>query len=126
MKPKGQNMPFYETVFIARQDLSAQQVESLTTQLTDIVKAQGGKISKTEQWGLRSFAYKINKAKKGHYVLIETDCAPAALHEMERNIRLNEDVVRHLTIRLDEATDGPSAIIDNNRQDFDVFNEEAA
>lgn len=119
-------MPFYETVFIARQDLSTQQVESLTAQFTDILKKEGGKVLKTEQWGLRNFAYKINKAKKGHYVLIETECAPHALHEMERNIRLNEDVVRHLTIRLEDATKGPSAIIDNNRQDFDDFNQEEA
>ena len=119
-------MPFYETVFIARQDLSTQQVETLTAQFTDIVKKEGGKVLKTEQWGLRNFAYKINKAKKGHYVLIEADCPPAALHEMERNIRLNEDVVRHLTMRLDDATDGPSAIIDNSRQEFDDFNNEEA
>jgi small subunit ribosomal protein S6 len=119
-------MPFYETVFIARQDLNAQQVEALTTLFSDIIKQQGGKILKTEQWGLRNLAYKINKAKKGHYALIESECSAQALHEMERNIRLNEDVVRHLTIRLEEATNSPSAIIDNNRQEFDDFNMDEA
>lgn len=121
-------MPYYETVFIARQDLSAQQVEALTAQFTTILTKQGGKVLKTEQWGLRNFAYKINKAKKGHYTLIESECAPAALHEMERNIRLNEDIVRHLTMRLETPSDGPSAILDNSRNDFDDFNmnEEAA
>ncbi|PZP55992.1 MAG: 30S ribosomal protein S6 [Micavibrio aeruginosavorus] len=107
-------MPIYETVLIARQDLNPQQVEKLTTDFTDILKKEGGKVIKTEQWGLRSFAYKINKAKKGHYTLIESDALPAAVHEMERNIRLNEDVVRHLTTRLEAPSKGPSVIIDKN------------
>ncbi len=107
-------MPIYETVLIARQDLNPQQVEKLTTDFTDILKKEGGKVIKTEQWGLRTFAYKINKAKKGHYTLIESDALPAAVHEMERNIRLNEDVVRHLTTRLDAPSKGPSVIIDKN------------
>lgn len=107
-------MPIYETVLIARQDLNPQQVEKLTTDFADIIKREKGKVIKTEQWGLRNFAYKINKAKKGHYTLIETDCEPAALHEMERNIRLHEDVVRHLTTRLEAPSKGPSVIIDKN------------
>lgn len=107
-------MPIYETVLIARQDLNPQQVEKLTNDFADIIKREKGKVLKTEQWGLRNFAYKINKAKKGHYTLIETDCEPAALHEMERNIRLHEDVVRHLTTRLEVPSKGPSVIIDKN------------
>ena len=107
-------MPIYETVLIARQDLNPQQVEQLTTDFTDILKKEGGNVIKTEQWGLRTFAYKINKAKKGHYTLIESECEPAALHEMERNMRLNEDVVRHLTTRLEAPSKGPSVIIDRN------------
>lgn len=122
-------MPVYETVLIARQDLNPQQVEKLTNDFTDILKREGGKVLKTEQWGLRSFAYKINKAKKGHYTLIESDAPAAALHEMERNIRLNEDVVRHLTTRLEEPTKGPSVIIDRNNDNaerIDRNEEEAA
>ncbi len=112
-------MPIYETVLIARQDLNPQQVEKLTTDFTDILKKQGGKVLKTEQWGLRTFAYKINKAKKGHYTLIESDAPPAAVLEMERNMRLNEDVVRHLTTRLEAPTKGPSVIIDKNNDNAD-------
>ena len=120
-------MPVYETVLIARQDLNPQQVEKLTNDFTDILKKQGGKVLKTEQWGLRSFAYKINKAKKGHYTLIESEAPAAALHEMERNIRLNEDVVRHLTTRLEEPSKGPSVIIDKNNDNADrVENTEEA
>lgn len=123
-------MPVYETVLIARQDLNPQQVEKLTTDFSDILKKEGGKILKTEQWGLRTFAYKINKAKKGHYTLIESECEPAALHEMERNMRLNEDVVRHLTTRLEEPSKGPSVIIDKNNDNADriasAIEEEAA
>ena len=122
-------MPIYETVLIARQDLNPQQVEKLTADFSEILKKEGGKVLKTEQWGLRTFAYKINKAKKGHYTLIESECEPAALHEMERNIRLNEDVVRHLTTRLEEPTKGPSVIIDKNNDNADRIDnvlEEAA
>ena len=123
-------MPIYETVFITRQDLNPQQVEKLTNDFTDILKKEGGKVLKTEQWGLRNFAYKINKAKKGHYTLIESDSVPAALLEMERNMRLNEDVVRHLTTRLYAATKGPSVIIDKNNDNADrissAIEEEAA
>lgn len=107
-------MPIYETVLIARQDLNPQQVEKMTADFSEIIKKEGGKVIKTEQWGLRNFAYKINKAKKGHYTLIETDCQPAAVLEMERNMRLNEDVVRHLTTRLEVPSKGPSVIIDKN------------
>lgn len=108
-------MPFYETVFIARQDLSPSQVEDLTKLFTGFITQGGGKIVKTESWGLRQLAYRINKNRKGHYVLIESDTAPAALIEMERNIRLNEDVLRYMTIRLDELSKGPSAILRGDR-----------
>jgi small subunit ribosomal protein S6 len=108
-------MPYYETVFIARQDLSPAQVEDLTKLFTGFITAGGGKILKTESWGLRQLAYRINKNRKGHYVLIESETAPAALIEMERNIRLNEDVLRYMTLRLDEPTKGPSAILGGDR-----------
>lgn len=104
-------MPFYETVFIARQDLNAAQVEDLTKLFTGIIEKDGGKILKTENWGLRALAYRIKKNRKGHYVLIESDTAPAAMLEMERNMRLNEDLLRYMTIRLDEPSKGQSVIL---------------
>jgi len=111
------NMPYYETVFISRQDLTDTQVKDLTDQFTKIIEDQGGKTLKTEQWGLKSFAYKINKAKKGHYTLLETDAPAAALIELERVMRINEDVVRAMTIRLDEPTEGPSVMVKKDDRD---------
>lgn len=104
-------MAFYETVFIARQDLSAAQVEELTAFFSDILKKQGGKVTKTESWGLRSLAYRIKKNRKGHYVLIESDTPPPALLEMERNMRIHEDILRYMSIKLDELSKGPSVMM---------------
>ncbi len=104
-------MPLYETIFIARQDVPTTQVEALTKIFSDIIVADGGKITKTEPWGLRTMAYRINKNKKGHYVLLNIDATPAAIAEMERNMKLNEDVLRFMTIRVEEHEAGPSAII---------------
>ncbi len=118
-------MPFYETVFIARQDLSDAQVKAITEGAEKIIKDAKGKITKTENWGLRTLAYKINKNKKGHYVLIETDTPAPAMLEVERTLRLNEDVIRYMTIRLDEPSKGPSKIIDKNTND-DFEGKEAA
>tara|TARA_B100000745_G_C20134539_1_gene388845 strand:+ start:1042 stop:1539 length:498 start_codon:yes stop_codon:yes gene_type:complete len=97
-------MAFYECMYIARQELSPTAVEELTKNLQKIITDNGGKVHKTDFWGLKSFAYTINKQKKGHYVLMELDTPPAALLEMERIMRLNEDVVRNLTIKLDELS----------------------
>ncbi len=105
-------MPFYETVFITRQDLGDSQVKDLTEQMTKIIKAEGGKVTKTEQWGLRTLAYRINKSKKGHYTLIESDAPGSAIIEMERNLRLNEDVVRYMTTTLEELSKGQSIILE--------------
>ena len=104
-------MPLYECVFIIRQDIPATQVETLTTGFADIVTKEGGKVEKTEQWGLRSLAYRINKNKKGHYVLFNLDALPTAITELERNLRLHEDVLRFLTVRVEELEAGPSAIM---------------
>ena len=92
----------YETVFIARQDLSPQQVEQLAEKFGKIIADNGGKVHKTEHWGLKTLAYRINKNRKGHYVLFELDTPAAALHEMERNMRLSEDVLRFMTISIEE------------------------
>jgi len=110
-------MPYYETVFIARQDMTESQVKELTTSVEKIITDNGGKVHKVEQWGLRSFAYPINKAKKGHYILIETDAPSEAVIEMERLLRLNEDVVRSLTTREEELSKGPSIIMDKHKND---------
>ena len=104
-------MPFYESVIIARQDLSTQQVEALTEQMTGVVSDNGGKVEKTEQWGLRSIAYKIKKNRKGHYTQLTMDAPAPAIAELERQLRLNEDVLRSLTLRIDEIDMEPSAIL---------------
>lgn len=104
-------MPFYENVFIARQDVSATQVEALTEQFATIVQEQGGQVTKREYWGLRNLAFRIKKNRKGHYVLLNIDAPPAAVAEMERNMRLNEDVLRNMTVRVEALEEGPSMIL---------------
>ncbi len=104
-------MPLYESTFIARHDMSAQQVESLTATFTDIVKKNGGEITKTEFWGLRTLAYRIRKSRKGHYVFFNLDAPSDAVREFERNMRLNEDVLRYLTVAVDELDPNPSPMM---------------
>jgi len=104
-------MPLYESTFIARQDISSADVDKLTEQFSGIITAGGGKIIKTEYWGLRSLAYKVKKNKKGHYVMLGIEASPAALKEMERNIGLNEDVIRHLTVRVEEIEKSQSPVM---------------
>ncbi|MAZ01919.1 MAG: 30S ribosomal protein S6 [Sneathiella sp.] len=104
-------MPLYETVIIARQDISSQQVETLTEAASAFVTDGGGKVAKVEHWGLRNLAYKIKKNRKGHYVLLNIDAPADAVKEMERNLRLNEDVLRHMTIKVDELEEGDSVML---------------
>jgi small subunit ribosomal protein S6 len=106
-------MPFYENVFIARQDISAAQVEALADSFTQIVAQQGGQVAKREYWGLRNLSYRIKKNRKGHYVLFNLDAPPGAVAELERNMRINEDVLRYLTVRVDALEEGPSAVMQN-------------
>ncbi len=108
-------MAFYETVFIARQDLSAAQVEALATNLTDILKKGEGDVTKTEFCGLRSLAYSINKNRKGHYVLFNIEAPSAAVQEMERQMRINEDILRFLTIKVEELDPEPSALMQSKQ-----------
>lgn len=108
-------MAFYETVFIARPDLSPAQVEALATQYTDIISQGGGEVAKTEFCGLRNLAYKINKNKKGHYVLFNIAAPAEALHEMERQMRLSEDVMRYMTINVEELDSNPSALMQSRQ-----------
>jgi small subunit ribosomal protein S6 len=112
-------MPLYESVFIARQDISAQQVETLTDELSAIIVQGGGTVSKKEFWGLRNITYRIKKNRKGHYVLLNIDAPAAAIKEMERQMSINEDVLRTLTIRVEELEEGLSAMMQskNSRDD---------
>jgi small subunit ribosomal protein S6 len=113
-------LAFYESVFIARQDVSAAQVEALTETFTNIVETQGGKVLKKESWGLRNLTYRVKKNRKGHYTLLNLDAPAAAVNEMERNMQINEDVIRFLTVRVEELEAGPSAVIQNKgREDRD-------
>ena len=104
-------MPLYEHVFLARQDASTQQVEELTTQMTGIVGQAGGKVTKTEIWGVRSLTYRMNKNRKAHFVLLNIDAPAAAVAEIERQERISEDVIRYLTVRVEEHEEGPSAMM---------------
>jgi small subunit ribosomal protein S6 len=110
-------MPLYECVLIARNDITQQQVDTITDTLTAQLEADGGSVKKREYWGLRSLAYRIKKNRKGHYMLLGLDTPPAALNEMERQLGLNEDVLRFLTIRVPEIEEGPSAIVGRKSDD---------
>ena len=94
-------MALYENVFIARQDVPATQVETLTNQFAELVTAQGGTVQKKEYWGLRSLAFRIKKNRKGHYTLMNIDAPSAAVKELERTMSINEDIIRYLTVRVD-------------------------
>ena len=118
-------MPLYESVYIARPDISPAQVEALTADWTKILEDNGGKVTKDEYWGLKSLAYRIKKNRKGHYSLMNIDASPAALAELERNMRLSEDVLRDISIRVDEHEEGPSVMMQNrgSRDDREVGGE---
>jgi len=104
-------MPFYEHVYLARQDLAPAQVESLTEAFTKIITDNGGTVASNEYWGLRTIAYRIAKNRKAHYVLLNIDAPAPAVQEMERQVALNEDVIRYQTIRVEELESGPSAMM---------------
>jgi len=112
-------MPLYEHVFLARQDASPQQVEELTTQMTGIVEGLGGKVVKMENWGVRSLTYRMNKNRKAHFVLLNLDAPSAAVAEVERQERISEDVIRYLTVRVEEHEEGPSAMMRKADRDRD-------
>ncbi len=104
-------MALYEHVFLARQDLSPQQVDALVEQYKGIIEEAGGSVSRIENWGLRTLAYRINKNRKAYYTLMNITAEPAAVAEMERQMRLSEDVLRHLTIKVEEHDEGVSAMM---------------
>lgn len=104
-------MALYEHVFLARQDLSAAQVDELVEQYKGVIEAGGGSVGRIENWGLKSLTYRINKNRKAHYTLMDLESPPAAVSEMERQMRLSEDVLRFMTIKVDEHEEGPSAMM---------------
>ena len=112
-------MPLYEHVYLARQDASTQQVEELTAQLKGVIEGLGGTISKNEYWGVKSLSYRLRKNRKAHFTLMNVNGPPAAINEIERLERLNEDVLRYLTIRVEEHEEGPSAMMRRVERDRD-------
>ena len=112
-------MPLYEHVFITRQDASAQQVEDLTAQFKAVIEQMGGKVAKTEQWGVKTLSYRLRKNRKAHFTMFNIEAPPAALNEIERQERLSEDVLRYLTVRVRDHEEGPSAMmrkVDRDRE----------
>jgi small subunit ribosomal protein S6 len=112
-------MALYEHIFLARQDVSPTQVEELTTAFTDLITEGGGKVTKNEYWGLKSLSYRINKNRKAHYTLLNIDAPHSAVAEMERQQGLSEDILRFMTIRVDELEEGPSAMMQKRDRDDD-------
>jgi small subunit ribosomal protein S6 len=110
-------MPLYEHVFLARQDLAQAQVDALAENATKIIEDNGGKVAKTETWGLRSIAYRIAKNRKAHYVALDIDAPAPAIAELERQSNINEDIIRFLTIRVDALEAGPSAMMRRGEKD---------
>lgn len=109
-------MPLYEIVFIARQDMTPAQVDELTNTTSKIITDGDGKVVKTDNWGLKTMAYRINKNKKGYYVLMNVDAPAATVLEMERQIRLNEDVLRYMTIRVEEFVEEEKTTKQDNKE----------
>ncbi len=110
-------MPLYECVLIARNEVTQQQVDTLADTITEQLSTDGGEVKKREYWGLRSLAYRVKKNRKGHYMLLGMDAKPAFIHEMERLLRLNEDVLRFMTLRVEEIVEEPSAILSRKSDD---------
>ena len=107
-------MPLYEHVFLARQDLSQAQVDALAATATEIVETNAGKVTKTETWGLKGLAYKIKRNRKAHFVMLNIEAPAGVVAELERQTSINEDVIRFLTVRVDELEAGPSAMMRKN------------
>ena len=104
-------MPLYEHVYLARQDLTAQQVDELTAQFKAVIEQMGGSLANTEYWGVKTLSYRLRKNRKAHFTLMNVDAPAAAIAEVERQQRLNEDILRQLTVRVDEHETGPSAMM---------------
>jgi small subunit ribosomal protein S6 len=112
-------MPLYEHVYLGRQDLSQQQVEELTTQYKGVIEGLGGKVAKVEYWGVKSLTYRIRKNRKAHFTLLNVEAPPAAIAEVERQEHISEDVLRAMTVRVEELEAGPSAMMRKVDRDRD-------
>ncbi|MGP1282776.1 MAG: 30S ribosomal protein S6 [Parasphingopyxis sp.] len=110
-------MALYEHVFLARQDLAQAQVDTLAEEATKIIESNDGKVTRTETWGLKSLAYPIQKNRKAHFVMLHVDGPGSVVAELERQTRINEDVIRYMTIRVDEHEEGPSIMMRKNERD---------
>lgn len=110
-------MPLYEHIYLARQDVTAQQVETMTDAFKAVIEGNGGKVSKVEPWGVKTLAYRIKKNRKAHFTLMNIDAPAAAVAEMERQMRINEDVLRFMTVKVDELEEGPSAMLQKRDRD---------
>ncbi len=110
-------MALYEHVFLARQDVSAQQVETMTDQFKGIIEAAGGTVSKIEYWGVKSLAYRIKKNRKAHFALLNISAPAAGLAEMERQMKINEDIIRFMTIKVEALEEGPSAMMQRRERE---------
>ncbi len=110
-------MALYEHIFMARQDVSSQQVDALVEHFKTVLEANQGSVGKIENWGLKTLPYRVNKNRKAHYALINIDAPSAAVQEMERQMRLHEDVLRYMTVKVEEHEDGPSAMLRRNERD---------
>ena len=110
-------MPLYEHVFLARQDVTAQQVEEMIAQYKGVIESGKGTVPKTEYWGVKSLTYRIRKNRKAHMSLMNIDAPAAAVHEMERQMRISEDVIRFITVKVEELEEGPSAMMQKRDRD---------
>lgn len=110
-------MALYEHVFLARQDITPQQVDALVEQYKGVIESNGGKVGRVENWGLKSLTYRIKKNRKAHYVLMDIDAPAPAVHEVERQMRINEDILRYMTIAVSKHEEGPSAMMQKRDRD---------
>ena len=110
-------MPLYEHVFMARQDVTSQQVETMVDQYRGVIEQNGGTVEKTEMWGVKSLAYRIKKNRKAHFTMFNLDAPAAAVAEMERQMRINEDILRFMTIRVDVLDPEPSVMMQKRERD---------
>ena len=110
-------MPLYEHVFMARQDVTPQQVEAMVDQYRGVIEGNGGKVEKTEMWGVKSLAYRIKKNRKAHFTMFNLDAPPAAVSEMERQMRINEDILRFMTVRVEKLDGEPSVMMQKRDRD---------
>ena len=110
-------MPLYEHIFLARQDATAQQVEDLTNQYKGVIEQNGGKVAKTEYWGVKTLNFRIRKNRKAHFAYLDLDAPPAAVTEMERQMGINEDILRFMTVRVDAHEEGPSIMMQKRDRD---------